>query len=442
MHTLSYHNTLWLLITIFVISVLAATIAYPRFFNAGSDVLNKAFFIDIGKITLPFRLGLDLQGGTHLVYQADTSQVKGVSERDALASVRNVIERRINLFGVAEPLVQIAKSGTNWRLIVELAGIKNVNQAIELIGGTPFLDFREAGADPQDIKSYTPTALNGSLLSRASVQFGELNKPQVSLEFNSQGAILFKELTEKNLGKPLAIFLDGLPISIPTVQSVIPNGTAVITGNFSLQEARELAQRMNAGALPVPITLIAQETVGASLGQSSLSQMMHAALWGIAALLVFIVGYYRFPGLLGFVALMMYVALILALYKLIPVTLTLAGIAGFILSLGIAIDANILIFERIKDERRAGKSLESAIESGFLRAWSSVRDSNITDLITAGALYFLVGSSFVQGFALTLIIGILLSLVTAVFVSRLLLKVVAATRLGKVPWIWKTGIER
>lgn len=442
MRKLSYHNTLWLLITMLTLALCAGLVAYPEPFNTASAWLNRKFFVDIGKITMPFRLGLDLQGGTHLVYEADTSQVKGISEQEALASVRNVIERRVNLFGVAEPLVEVSKSGSHWRLIVELAGIKDVNTAISLIGGTPFLDFREPGSDPQDIRGYTPTRLNGSFLARASVQFDQLNKPQVSLEFNSEGAAIFKELTEKNLGKPVAIFLDGLPISVPVVQSVIPNGTAVITGDFTLDEATKLAQRMNAGALPVPITLVSQETVGASLGQTSLTQMIWAAWWGIAALFLFIVGYYRFPGLLGFFALMIYIAFILAIYKAIPVTLTLAGIAGFILSLGIAIDANILIFERIKDERRAGKSLQVAIESGFLRAWSSVRDSNITDLITAGALYFLVGSSFVQGFALTFIIGVLLSLVTAVFVSRLLLEILAATPLKNVAWIWKTGIEK
>lgn len=438
--TFSTHNTKWLLISIFVVATLCALIVYPKPFNTASEYVAQHAFVNIGKVTLPFRLGLDLQGGTHLVYQADTSQVQGTTESEAMSAVKDVIERRINLFGVAEPVVQVARTGGSWRLIVELAGVKDVNQAIELIGATPSLDFREAGEDVTDLGAYSITELNGSFLSRAYVQFDQLGKPQVALDFNPQGAKLFETITERNLGKPLAIFLDGIPISVPIVQSVISGGTAVISGNFSRNEAVELAGRMNAGALPVPITLISQETIGATLGQQSLASMTKAASIGIAVLVLFIILYYRLPGLLGVVALAAYIAFILALYKVVPVTLTLAGIAGFILSLGIAVDANILIFERIKDEKRNGKTLALAIEDGFTRAWTSVRDGNITTIISALALY-VIGSSFVKGFALTLIIGILMSMFTAVFVSRLLLEIIASTRLGKISWLWKIGIK-
>lgn len=440
----SHHNTFWLLITICVVAIICVLLVYPKAFNTMSAFFSREFKVDLGKIITPFQLGLDLQGGTHLVYSADVSQVKGISAKDALDSVRSVIERRVNLFGVAEPVIQIAKTGNDWRLIVELAGIKDVKDAIRLIGETPFLDFREVALDGKadDLTTYTPTTLNGSYLSKASVDFDEFGgKPQVTLEFNSAGAKLFEDLTKRNLQKRLAIFLDGLPISAPVVQTVISGGRAVITGNFSVEEAKTLSRRLNAGALPVPIKLILQQTVGASLGQDSLSRVINAAFLGFLALAIFMIGYYRFPGLLGILALLIYIAFILALYKIIPVTLTLAGIAGFILSLGIAIDANILIFERIKDELKAGRNLENAIDQGFLRAWSSVRDSNITDMISAAILY-LISSSFVQGFAFTLLIGILVSMFTAVFVSRLILQVFARTKLARVEWIWRTGFLR
>ncbi len=439
----SQQNTFWLFITLCVVAVISGFVVYPGAFNTISAVFSNKFKIELGKIEKPFQLGLDLQGGTHLVYSADISQVKGISAKEALDSVQSVIERRVNLFGVTEPVVQIAQTGGDWRLIVELAGIRDVKDAIRLIGETPYLDFREVGGKekPDDLSSYVATNLNGSYLQKAAVDFDQLSgKAQVTLEFNSQGAKLFEDVTKRNLQKRVAIFLDGLPISAPVVQTVISGGKAVITGNFSLDDAKTLARRLNAGALPVPIKLISQQTIGASLGQDSLSRVINAALWGFILLAIFMVGYYRFPGLLGIIALLMYIVFILALYKIIPVTLTLAGIAGFILSLGIAIDANILIFERIKDELKAGRNLEGAISEGFLRAWSSVRDSNITDIISAAILY-LISSSFIQGFAFTLLIGIIVSMFTAVFVSRLMLEISVKTKLKNVAWIWRTGIS-
>jgi len=439
----SQQNTFWLFITLCVVAVISGFIVYPGAFNTISAFFSNKFKIELGKIVKPFQLGLDLQGGTHLVYSADVSQVKGISPKEALDSVQSVIERRVNLFGVGEPVVQIAQSGGDWRLIVELAGVKDVKQAIQLIGETPYLDFRVAGpkGKPDDLSTYVATNLNGSYLQKANVDFDQLTgHAQVTLEFNSQGAKLFEDLTRQNLQKRVGIFLDGFPISAPVVQTVISGGKAVITGNFSLDDAKTLARRLNAGALPVPIKLISQQTIGASLGQDSLSRVINAALWGFILLTIFMVGYYRFPGLLGIIALLMYTAFILAIYKLIPVTLTLAGIAGFILSLGIAIDANILIFERIKDELKAGRNLEGAISEGFLRAWSSVRDSNITDMISAAILY-LISSSFIQGFAFTLLIGIIVSMFTAVFVSRLMLEISARSKLKNFAWIWRAGIK-
>lgn len=440
MFKLSYKNAVGLLAFIVSLAVVAGFVVYPRLFNKGAELFERYTKIELGRVYEPFRLGLDLQGGTHLLYEADASKIQGILAKEAMESVRNVIERRVNLFGVAEPLVEVAHTGNSWRLIVDLAGVKDVKQAINLIGATPFLEFREEkpkeeGGDPL---GFGATKLNGSYLTRAQVQFDSTtNDPIVALEFNSQGAKIFEELTKNNLGKRIAIYLDGAPISAPTVQSVISGGKAVITGRFTFNEAQELAQRMNAGALPVPIKLISQETVGASLGQDSLHKMLQAALVSFAALAVFMIMYYRFCGLVGLVALIIYMLFTLFIFKIVPVTVTLAGIAGFILSLGMAIDANILIYERMKEELARGRSIPSAVDEGFLRAWLSVRDGNLTTIITAIILYW-IGSSFVQGFALTLTLGILLSMFTAVFVSRLLLEVAAGTRLGKMPSLWKT----
>lgn len=442
MFRLSYQNTLGLLGVILALALVAGIIVYPAIFNKVSEFTRGQLHVEIGTLAMPFHLGLDLQGGTHLVYEADTSAVKGITPDEAMEAVRDTIERRVNLFGVAEPLVQVAESGGSRRLIVELAGVKDVNQAIELIGETPFLEFREQGPESEstDILSFVPTELNGSYLVRAQVQFDQTTgDPLVGLEFNQEGGRVFEEVTRRNLNKPLAIFLDGFPISAPNVQSVITGGQAVITGRFTFEEATALARSMNAGALPVPIKLIAQSTVGASLGQESLQKALYAAFWGFGILAIFMVGYYRFPGVIGIGALLIYIAFMLAFFKIVPVTLSLAGIAGFVLSLGIAIDANILIFERMKEELNRGRSLESAIREGFLRSWTSIRDGNVTTLITAFILYW-IGSSFVQGFAFALIIGILLSMFTALFVSRLLLEVIAGTRLGKKQFIWKAGL--
>jgi len=437
----------YLLIGIVIGSLLLFAFVYPQGVNKGVDYLNlklKAISLKLSHIpNVPFRLGLDLLGGTHLVYQADLSKTENKS--DAMQGVRDVIERRVNFFGVAEPLVQV--SGQD-RLIVELAGIKDVGQAIQLIGQTPFLEFKEAKPDAQAILDtqqkgkrlnedpFVSTGLNGRHLKRAQVTFGQQTyQPQVSLELTDDGAKLFAEITKKNLGKVVAIYLDGAPISIPVVQSEITDGHAVISGKFTPNEAKLLATRLNSGALPVPITLISQQTIGASLGAESLSKSLRAGIYGLILVALFMILFYRLPGLVSVIALGVYVLIVLAIYKLIPVTLTLAGIAGFILSLGMAVDANVLIFARMREELKAGKMLKAAMHEGFSRAWLSVRDSHVTTLIGAFVLYAFT-TSIVKGFALTLGIGVLTSLFTATVVTRMFLNLVSGPKLENKKWLF------
>ena len=379
--------------------------------------------------TRPFHLGLDLQGGTHLVYEADTSSVTG-EENTAMESLRDVIERRVNLYGVSEPIVQTQKSGDSNRLIVELAGVFDISEALKLIGETPFLEFKEipdsirsAEKKPEQLsyEEFIATELTGKYVKRAAVAFDQIGSPQISLEFTSEGGDIFEKVTERNVGFPLAVFLDKFPISAPIVQQKISGGQAQITGQFTIKEAKELVGRFNAGALPVPISLLSQQSVGASLGHDSLSRSLRAGIWGTLAVALFMLFWYRLPGIVSVLALVVYAALTLFLFKTIPVTLSSAGIAGFILSIGMAIDANILIFERMKEELREGKNLDIATFEGFRRAWTSIRDSNVSSLITAFILYWF-GTSLVKGFALTLGIGVLVSMFSAITASRLLLK--------------------
>ncbi len=524
-----------------------------------------------------FHLGLDLKGGTHLVYQADTSKIEAGDRESAVEGVRDVIERRVNAFGVAEPVVQTNKDQFgNYRIIVELAGVKDVNQAIKMIGETPLLEFKElnpnynenfqlteeqqkeleaynqqakqkaeevnqlalSGEDfaslakkysedegsrdkggdlgwvargvfvpefdkvifdelkPGEITTHpiktqfgyhiikkvderqsrssqngeeqrevrvshilikTKTAeeiagktgsanqwkntkLSGKYLKKAVVTYdNNTGDPEVSLEFNSEGAKLFEEITARNVGKPLAIFLDGQVISAPTVNEKITGGKAVITGRFNLKEAKTLVQRLNAGALPVPINLISQQTVGPTLGRESVTKSLRAGLYGLLAVALFMIIVYRLPGVLSVVALLIYTLIVLAIFKLIPVTLTLAGIAGFLLSIGIAVDANVLIFERFKEEIRNGRAFVGAVEEGFKRAWTSIRDSNFSTLITCIILYWF-GTSVIRGFAVTLAIGVLVSMFSAIIVTRSFLRVLNIKKVDK--WAWLLGARK
>ncbi len=337
----------------------------------------------------------------------------------------DVIRNRIDALGVAEPSIQSTKIGDSRGVIVELPGITDVNEAIDLIGRTAQLDFRsQKGEDFQE------TDLTGADLNKAAVQFDQTGNPEITLNFNSDGAKKFAKITKENIGKPVAIYLDGVPISIPTVQSEIRDGNAVISGQFTIQEAKKLAIQLNAGALPVPISIAEQRNIGASLGADSIEKSLIAGLIGALLVIIFMIVHYRLPGVIAAVALTVYVLLVLAIIKLIPITLTLAGIAGIILSVGMAVDANILIFERLKEELRDGKTLGAAIESGFNRAWSSIRDSNISTLLVALILFWF-GSGIVRGFAVTLSLGILISMFTAIVATRSFLRTLVATRLSE-----------
>jgi protein-export membrane protein SecD len=544
---MSIRQKIWIkfFLVVFLFAV-TALVAWPK------PILRPAW---LGSFLakMKINLGLDLQGGIHLIYRVDTSGVEAGKVQDALTGLQDVIERRVNAFGVAEPLIETSKSGGEQRLIVELAGVKDIEAAKTMIKETPFLEFKkmevpaeqpepqfsdedkkynadqkakaesllkqiQAGADfselakansedpgskdqggdlgfvkkgtfvpefdkvlfdsdlkPEEVyqqvvesqfgyhiiklievrgeggneevhaqhillakktpppveqqPTFIETGLTGKNLKSADVQFmSQSGKPEVGIEFDGEGSKVFAQLTKENIGKQIAIFLDGRVISAPTVQAEITDGKAVITGNFSLDEAKKLAQRLNEGALPVPITLIGQQSVEASLGKISLEKSLKAGLIGIALVAIFMIFYYRFLGLVASVALLIYTSMMVTIFKMSTgtpwsITLTLAGIAGFILSVGMAVDANILIFERTKEEIRKGRSLAGAIDEGFRRAWPSIRDSNISTIITSLILIWF-GTGFVKGFAVTLLLGVLVSMFTAIVLVRTILSAV------------------
>ena len=432
-------RNLWIIIgIILIITGLAGLVDWPTGPN-----------LSIGKYFKEIKVheGLDLQGGTHLVYELDTSKIDKKDLATASQSVVNVIDRRINGLGVSEPVIQTAKIGDKQTVIIELPGISDVNEAINLIGKTAQLKFKELDTTAQTQKNadgsttvsggtnigptYKDTELTGAHLQRADVEFSkDTGEPEVSLQFDNDGAKMFGDITKRNLEKPIAISLDDQIISAPTVQTEIDNGQAVITGKFDITEAKKLAVELNAGALPVPIKLIEQQNIGATLGSDSVKKSLVAGIAGLLLVAIFMIIYYRLPGFLAVLALFIYTLVTLALFKLIPITLTLAGIAGFILSVGMAVDANILIFERTKEELAMGKSVGLAIEEGFKRAWSSIRDSNISSLITAAILYYGT-TGIVKGFAVTLALGIFISMFTAITVSRTFLRIFVGTRLEK-----------
>ena len=546
---------------IMLLALVTGLIAYPKAVQRIPklyDQLNKP----------KVNLGLDLQGGIHLEYKADVSQISSDKVGDAMQAVQDVIERRANAFGVAEPVVYTSQSGSDHRLIVELAGVKDIDQAKKLIKDTPFLEFKEEGGPPDtsnqipqdvldnfnktnaekaqglldkalagddfaglakdnsqdtttkdlggdlgfvkkgaldpaieaalfsaDLKAdkvspklvetprgwyiikkieergngndrevhgaqilisrmaqpapqpgFASTGLSGKNLKSATVSFQSqgLSEPQVSLKFDAEGTQLFADITKRNIGKRVAIYLDGEIISAPTVQTEISNGEAVITGHFTVDEAKNLVKRLNEGALPVPIELISQQSVEASLGESYLAMSLKAGIIGLILVMIFMLIFYRFLGLIASFALILYSALMVTIFKLSgytpwQITLTLPGIAGFVLSIGMAVDANILIFERTKEEIRRGRNVVSAIEEGFRRAWTSIRDGNVSSMITAFILIIL-GTGFVKGFAVTLIIGVLVSMFTAVLIVRNILRFLIGSWVeGK---LWLIGVSR
>ena len=410
----------------------------------------------------PFRLGLDLSGGTHLIYKADISVVPSDQVTDSMNALRDVIERRINIFGVSEPVVQIQHSGfvsgAGEQLIVDLPGVTDVKQAIEMIGQTPLLEFKiEAPKDaPQnatvdkdgkvtlDVNSqFVSTELTGRYLKKATLEFdANTREPKVSLQFNDTGTKLFAQITKENIGKTVAIYLDGAPISTPVVREEIPNGQAVISGNFTPIEAKTFVGRLNSGALPVPITLLSTQTIGAALGDNAVNAGVRAAIIGFLLVALFLILFYRLPGLIATISLCIFIVIILTLFKLVPVTLTAAGIAGFIISIGIAVDANVLIFERVKEELHSGKSVADSISAGFSRAWFSIRDSNISSFITAVILFWF-GTSLIKGFALTLGMGIIVSMFSAITVTRIFLSTLGFIGEGKIiRFLFSSGISK
>jgi preprotein translocase subunit SecD len=454
-------RTYLIIISILVLGFLAGNLSYPAYFDKAADFLNSKIHLGLPHFwEKPFKLGLDLQGGSHLTYEADLSQISQADKANAMAGLRDVIERRINYFGVQEPVVQVQGQ----RLIVELAGVIDPAQAIQEIGKTPFLEFKELKADDivkqiQDKRNeiqgksaeeiqqipdwqvayedpFQSTDLTGKYLQKAELTFEPTtNKPAVSLQFNDEGAKLFEEITSRNVGKPVGIYIDNELLSAPVVREKISGGKAQITGTFTIEEARNLVRNLNAGALPVPIKLISQENVGPTLGKISLEQSLRAGILGFLGVILFMILFYRLPGVLASLALTIYIIFVLAIFKLLPVTLTLAGIAGFLLSIGMAVDANILIFSRMREELSEQKTFSGAVEEGFRRAWPSIRDSNFNSLIVC-AILFSFATSFIKGFALTLAIGILISLFSAIFITRLLLRLFVGTRLERARWLW------
>lgn len=532
---------------IFIFSAAAAVFDLPRFTSQWGL---PAWF------RVPFRLGLDLKGGVQLIYVADVKNVPPGDEASALSGVRDVIERRVDVFGVSEAVVQTARSGNDWRVIVELPGVTDVAAAVKMIDATPLLEFKElnpnpatstpaidvaavkakaekilqaavkpqadfatlarensedasaqaggdlgwvkagqfvpefetvcftegkvgavypqlaqsqfgyhiikvlerrgAGAEQEahcshilflTVKPSTPldpwinTGLTGAHLQRANVTFDpQSGTPEVTLQFDGEGAKLFGEITERNIDKQVAIFLDGEDISSPVVREVISSGSAVISGDFSIAEAKQLKERLNAGALPVPITIISQQGIGATLGQVAITKSLYATMVGLLLIVAYMLLVYRWPGLLASLALAVYGLLLIVIFKLIPVTMTLAGISGFILGLGMAVDANILIYERLKEELRVGNPLSRSIAVAFQRAWPSIRDGNYTTLLTSFILMWF-STSMVKGFAVTLSLGILVNLFTAMVVSRVLLECFQPRRHPE-RWLWWYGMPR
>jgi protein-export membrane protein SecD len=406
----------------------------------------------------PLKYGLDLSGGAHLVYEADVSEIDSSQIDPAMSSLRDIIEQRVNALGVSEPLVQVEETSitgtTRHRLIVELPGVQDVAEAKRQIGEAPLLEFRlQTGSandptnqvfDSSTTSTSSPAAnyeateprLTGRFVESAQVQFGSgqgvSNEPVVLLKFDDEGGQIFANITQEHTGEVLGVFLDGELISNPVIQTAITGGTAQISGNFSTDEALALRDQLNLGALPVPIDIVSEQTVGASLGQAVKEQGIEAGIIGLIIVSIFLLLWYRLPGLVAVGALAIYILLMLAIFKLIPVTLTAAGIAGFILSIGMAVDANVLIFERIKEElSNPNASMQEVVKEGFSRAWPSIRDANISSLITAVILFY-IGTTLTQGFAVTFGLGVLVSMLTAITISRTFLLAVGGKERTKL----------
>ncbi len=403
--------------------------------------------VDSGK---KFKLGLDLNGGIELVYKANTTGINTSDISGKMNSLKNLINERVNVFGVSEPVIQVEKVGllggeSSEQLIVDLPGQTDIAGAIAKVGKTYILEFKflkkelenSTSSEPLTNSSFESTGLTGVLLEKASLEFNPTTgEPSVALQFNNEGSDLFAKITKENVGRRLAIFLDGKVMSMPVIREEITGGKASISGGFlgsaGVKEAKDLVNNLNLGALPIPIELISTQSIGASLGVEAVRASVYAGLWAFIVIAIFLVLWYRLPGFLAVISLLIYVIINLALFKLIPVTLTAAGIAGFILSLGMAVDANILIFERMKEELTRGRELSDAVKEGFARAWLSIRDSNTSSIITAIILYSFSSTPVVKGFALVFGLGVLVSMFTAITASRTLLLAIKHDDAGKI----------
>jgi preprotein translocase subunit SecD len=402
-----------------------------------------------------FKLGLDLKGGSHLVYSIDLSKKDPAqTDADVIEGVKNKIERRVNAYGVTEPIVQTIRNERGSFVLVQLPGVKDIDEAMKLIGQTAELDFRELVVDENGSPVLDEAGKEQWVIAKAKGSDGEerelagkylkpnaqvvltpqTNEPEVAFEWNSEGAILFEQITQRNLQKPLGIFLDNQLISAPKVQSVIKE-KGVITG-LNLEEAKTLAIQLNSGSLDVPLTLVERRDIGATLGEDSLRKSLMAGIIGASMVVLFMIAYYRFSGFVACLALVVYVVLNMAVFKLIPVVLTLPGIAGFLVSVGMGVDGNVLVAERLKEELRRGRTLGAAIEEGFRQSWSAILDANVTVFIACAVLYWLgntFGNFLVIGFATTLFIGTALSMFTQVVVTRTFMRTFVGLGMAKSP---------
>ncbi|MBP9819231.1 protein translocase subunit SecD [Candidatus Woesebacteria bacterium] len=432
----------WRFFWIVVSTVIAGAIALPPVVPVNFTLWGREISTVIGSPRLDFSLlgrrftrefsirqGLDIQGGMQVVLQADMSSLPAEDRLVALESAREVILRRVDLFGIAEPLVQTSVADEQYRLLVELPGLTEPEQALQLVGQTAQLEFALlTGADEATSSagvSLLPTGLTGSQLKRSLVQFDQTtSEPIVALEFNDEGRKLFADITTEHTGELLAILLDKGLVMAPRINTPIVDGQAIITGGFSVDEAKQLSIQLNAGALPVPISVLEQRTIGPSLGAHSVRASVEAGFVGIGLVMLFMILIYKVNGLLASLALILYAVYTVALYKILGITLTVPGIAGLLLSVGMAVDANILIFERMKEELRLGKPFAVALELGFGRAWDSIKDANLVTIITALVLInplnlpFLNSGGMVRGFGITLLLGVCLSLFTGIVVTR------------------------
>jgi len=392
----------WGSLTNFVVAVLAIVIVSS---------------IYISPLALSIKQGLDLQGGTHVILEAvDTPEAK--VDEDAIQRVVKIIERRVNELGLTEPIIQ--RQGER-RVIVELPGVKDPEKAIDMLGKTAMLEFQDESGT---------TVMTGKDLKDAKAQIDQSKRNLVALEFSDEGAKKFGDLTAKNVGKHITILLDKQVLTSPVVEEAIPSGKAVITGNRTIEEAQQVAILLRSGSLPVKMDVLETRTVGPTLGQDSKDKSTLAFMISVIAIVVFMLLFYRLSGFVANVTLLLYVMMLLVSLKMLNATLTLPGIAGIILSMGMAVDANVLIFERFKEEYHGGKTLRSAMDAGFTRAFSTILDSNVTTLIAAGVLFFL-GTGPIKGFAITLGLGIILSMFTAITATRFLLKMLMNANLFK-----------